>query len=94
MFNSCIARWTNSVALGSHCNLKPRNAKELEGLVRSATERLKDAGNTSLALESRFDLAYNAAHSLSLAALRRLGCRASNRYIVFQVCATHTEPWP
>jgi hypothetical protein len=36
-------------------------------------------------LESRFDLAYNAAHALSLAALRRKGYRAGNRYIVFQV---------
>ncbi len=41
--------------------------------------------HTSLALESRFDLAYNAAHALCLAALRRKGYRASNRYIVFQV---------
>jgi hypothetical protein len=32
-----------------------------------------------LALESRFDLAYNAAHALCLAALR------AKRYIVFQV---------
>ena len=47
--------------------------------------RLQDARNTSLALESRFDLAYNAAHALCLAALRRKGYRASNRYIVFQV---------
>lgn len=37
-----------------------------------------------LALESRFDLAYNAAHALCLAALRRKGYRPSNRYIVFQ----------
>lgn len=44
-----------------------------------------DAGNTSLALESRFDLAYNAAHALCLAALRAKGYRTSNRYIVFQV---------
>lgn len=35
-------------------------------------------------MESRFDLAYNAAHALSLAALRRCGYRSSNRYIVFQ----------
>ena len=47
--------------------------------------RLKDARNSPLALESRFDLAHNAAHSLSLAALRRRGYRSSNRYIVFQV---------
>jgi len=37
------------------------------------------------ALESRFDLAYNASHSLCLAALRRAGFRPTNRYIVFQV---------
>ncbi|UJM86435.1 hypothetical protein [Rhodanobacter denitrificans] len=36
-------------------------------------------------MESRFDLAYNAAHALCLAALRREGYRARHRYIVFQV---------
>ena len=36
-------------------------------------------------MESRFDLAYNAAHALSLAALRRAGYRSANRYIVFQL---------
>jgi hypothetical protein len=36
-------------------------------------------------MEGRFDMAYNAAHALCLAALRRLGFRATNRYIVFQV---------
>lgn len=61
------------------------DAQELEGLMRTGTARLKDARTTTLALESRFDLAYNAAHALSLAALRRKGYRASNRYIVFQV---------
>jgi hypothetical protein len=34
--------------------------------------------------ESRFDLAYNASHALALAALRRLGYRSDNRYLVFQ----------
>src|SRR5512133_2915833 len=61
------------------------DANELAGLLRSGTARLKDARNATLALESQFDLAYNAAHSLSLAALRRKGYRAGNRYIVFQV---------
>jgi len=42
-----------------------------------------------LAVESCFDLAYNAAHALSLAALRRQGYRSENRYIVFQ-CLPHT----
>lgn len=61
------------------------DAAELAGLLRSGLARLNDAGNTSLSLESRFDLAYNAAHALCLAALRRKGYRASNRYIVFQL---------
>ncbi|MDZ7734716.1 MAG: hypothetical protein U5P41_00085 [Gammaproteobacteria bacterium] len=58
---------------------------EFDGLIRSGRARLNDAKNTALALESRFDLAYNAAHSLSLAALRWHGYRSQNRYIVFQV---------
>jgi hypothetical protein len=37
-----------------------------------------------LAPESQFDLAYNAAHSLSLAALRWHGYRSTKRYVVFQ----------
>lgn len=59
------------------------NNSELEGLQRSGEARLRDAGK-KLALESRFDLAYNAAHALALAALRRLGLRSDNRYVVFQ----------
>lgn len=47
--------------------------------------RLLDAKRATNSLESRFDLAYNAAHALSLAALRRLGYRTAKRYIVFQV---------
>src|SRR5580704_4557286 len=58
--------------------------KEFMGLVISGKARLKDAKNTTLAIESRFDLAYNAAHSLALAALRWHGYRPDNRYIVFQ----------
>src|ERR687898_1964492 len=61
------------------------NAKEFEGLVRSGLARLKDAQNDANALESRFDLAYSAAHALCLAALRHHGFRPSKRYIVFQV---------
>lgn len=50
---------------------------------------MKDAALETLSLESRFDLAYNAAHALSLAALRQLGYRSDNRYLVFQ-CLQHT----
>ncbi len=62
---------------------------EIDGLVRSGATRLKDAQNTSLSLDSRFDLAYNAAHAFSLAALRWHGYRSENRYLVFQ-CLEHT----
>ena len=61
------------------------DAKEFAGLVRSGLARLKDAENKANSLEGRFDLAYNAAHALCLAALRRHGYRPANRYIVFQV---------
>ena len=64
---------------------EPPDNKECEGLLRSAVDRLKDAHIPALSFASRFDLAYNAAHALCLAALRRKGFRASNRYIVFQV---------
>ena len=60
------------------------DATEFAGLKRSGLARLQDAGNDGLSLEGRFDLAYNAAHALSLAALRWHGYRAGNRYIVFQ----------
>jgi len=38
-------------------------------------------------------LAYNAAHALSLAALRKAGYRSDNRYLVFQ-CLQHTLDLP
>jgi hypothetical protein len=64
---------------------EPPDDAEIAGLLRSGKARLADARNQMLALESRFDLAYNAAHALCLAALRRHGYRARRRYIVFQV---------
>ena len=61
------------------------DAKEFAALRRSGLTRLADAVKEANALESRFDLAYNAAHALCLAALRHAGFRPTNRYIVFQV---------
>lgn len=63
---------------------EPGSQGEIGGLIASGEERLKDARNEQLALSSRFDLAYNAAHALSLAALRWHGYRSENRYVVFQ----------
>ena len=62
----------------------PVNDGEIAGLVRSGEARLMDAANMLLSLESRFDLAYNAAHALALAALRRQGYRSDKRSTVFQ----------
>lgn len=65
--------------------MEPPDAKEFEGLKRSGLARLADAKTPTLSREGRFDLAYNAAHALCLAALRWNGYRANHRYIVFQV---------
>lgn len=62
-------------------------------MIRSGAVRLRDAENTTLSLESRFDLAYNAAHALALAALRFRGYRSESRYLVFQ-CLQHTVGLP
>lgn len=72
-------------------NLKaePPDRKECEGLLRSATDRLKDAHNTALSFACRFDLAYNTAHALALTAVRLQGYRSDRRYLVFQ-CLIHT----
>lgn len=66
---------------------------ELDGLIRSGTARLNDTKTETLSLDSRFDLAYNAAHAFSLAALRWHGYRSEHRYVVFQ-CLAHTIKLP
>lgn len=70
---------------GKPLRVEPPDKKEFAGLKRWGRKRLGDALNATNSLEGRFDLAYNAAHALCLAALRRLGYRSENRYIVFQV---------
>ncbi|SEQ84029.1 hypothetical protein SAMN03159444_02597 [Pseudomonas sp. NFACC02] len=69
--------------------LEPYDSKECAGLIRSAADRLKDAHNSTLSYASRFDLGYNAAHALALAAMRLMGYRSDRRYLVFQ-CLPHT----
>ncbi|MGB5131711.1 MAG: hypothetical protein WBO00_03790 [Steroidobacteraceae bacterium] len=69
---------------GKPLKAEPPDEAEIAGLLRSAQGRLRDAARKDLALDSRFDLAYGAAHALCLAALRQRGYRATQRYIVFQ----------
>jgi hypothetical protein len=77
------AELENLVKIGK-LKREPPSANALEGLRKSAVARLEDAAGGKLSFESRFDLAYNAAHGFALYALRRLGYRSDNRYLVFQ----------
>lgn len=63
---------------------EPATRNEYLGMIAAATSRLKDAQNADLDPDSRFDLAYGAAHRLALAALRREGYRSEDRISVFQ----------
>ena len=78
------AELENLVRLGQ-LKREPSMVSEIRGLLRSGEARLADAANRALSLESRFDLAYNAAHALALAALRLRGYRSDSRFLVFQV---------
>jgi hypothetical protein len=63
---------------------EPPTHSEYTGMLESARKRLVDAQNEDLDPDSRFDLAYGAAHRLALAALRREGYRSGDRITVFQ----------
>jgi hypothetical protein len=82
----------NLVELGK-LKPEPPSQEEVAALIRSGLVRLRDAKIELLSIESRLDLAYNAAHAPSLAALRQAGYRSDNRYLVFQ-CLRHTLSLP
>ncbi len=82
----------NLVRIGQ-LKAEPPAEAEIQGLVRSGLRRLDDAERQELSLESRFDLAYNAAHALALATLRLRGYRSESRYLVFQ-CLQYTVDLP
>jgi hypothetical protein len=64
---------------------EPADQREFDGLLDSGRKRLTDAQRKGLSAESQFDLAYGAAHALSLAAMRWHGYRPANkRFVVFQ----------
>ncbi len=79
-----LQKLDNLVKTGS-LKAEPASQSEFAGLLRSGRARLIDSRNETLSIESRFDLSYNAAHALALAALRWHGYRSENRYLVFQV---------
>jgi len=57
---------------GGSLTAEPPDTNEFVGLRNSGLVRINDADNPDLSLESRFDLAYNAAHALSFADVREL----------------------
>jgi len=71
---------------------EPPDAKEFAGLKRSALARLTDSAKNSNSLESRFDLAYNAAHALCLAASTNSHTWSS--CILAAAVAHIRSPWP
>ncbi|MDK1119600.1 MAG: hypothetical protein QGM50_12555, partial [Anaerolineae bacterium] len=79
----------NNLAKIGEIHPEPADAGEFNGLVKSARDRLQDIEKNILSDAGQFDLAYNAAHALALAALRWHGFRSTNRFQVFQ-CLVHT----
>ena len=69
--------------------VEPFDASEFAGMLRAGDNKLQDSAITGLSEDSQFMLAYGAAHSFSLAALRWHGYRSESRYLVFQ-CLQHT----
>ncbi len=84
-----IKQLDNLVSAGQ-MQVEPFAQDEFDGLIQTATSKLVDAGNASNSLIGRTSLAYDACHSLALAALRKKGYRSDNRYQVFQALA-HTS---
>jgi len=80
----------NLAAIGQ-LKVESFSESEFEGLLKSGMARLDDAKKTDLNLESRFDLAYNSSHALSLAALRRHGYLDVDEHLVEAVIRVANE---
>lgn len=78
-----LEKLDNLVKIGQ-LKVEPPDQDEFDGMVGSARRRLQDAAFENLSDDSRFSLAYGAAHALALAAMRWHGYRSENRYLVFQ----------
>ncbi|MDI1264078.1 MAG: hypothetical protein PS018_12560 [bacterium] len=73
----------NLVKIGT-LKAEAASRKEFDSMIASARRGLTDAQNESIETDSQFTLAYGAAHSFALAALRHRGYRSENRITVFQ----------
>lgn len=68
----------NLVKVGRLVSFSPAQA-ELANLRNSGRLRLRDSADTALAMESRFDLAYNGVFALALSALHASGYKPTDR---------------
>jgi len=78
----------NLVRVGKLHRVRP-SEEEISNLIRKGLAKLNDLAEAELSAFTRFDVAYNAAHALSLAAVWRAGYRSDSCYLVFQ-CTQHT----
>lgn len=86
-----------NLARARQLNAEAPSAEQISRLLASAEAQLRDSRNAALSASSRFMLAYNAAHALSLAALRNAGYRPSStghRKIIFQVLSATADAPP
>jgi hypothetical protein len=77
-----------NLARARQLHAEPADEREIAKLLAAARQRLRDARIPELSADGRFSVAYNAAHSLALAALRAAGYRPvgpGHRRILFQV---------
>jgi hypothetical protein len=79
----------NLVAIGK-LRVATHALGEIDALIVKSSGLLQDALRPELSLESRFTLAYTAAHGFALAALWRRGYRSDDRYTVFEALV-HTS---
>jgi hypothetical protein len=80
MTSSLLERLARSSALLA----EPSTPREVETLLCIAKNLLVDSKRTEISSESRFRLAYDAAHAYASIALRLHGYRAENRHLVFR----------
>jgi hypothetical protein len=78
----------DSLVRSGHLKVEPTSKNEVAGFLANANQALVDAQIRELSSANRFKLAYDAAHALSLLAMRlrgfRPGAGPGHRAIVFQ----------
>ncbi len=97
MASSASSENLRKLAEAGQLKEEPTSPKEVQGLLASASQLLRDARRKENSEITRFSIVYQAGHSLALAAMRARGYRpsqsAGHRFIVFQALP-HTADAP